>query len=66
MILVVAIAATTAFYNHLEVCMGRQIKGFRSALAWIHIVGIKVSGAATTISLIFAGELTTTFKVEKL
>src|ERR671925_2444536 len=30
MIMVVAIAATAVFYNHLEVGMGRQIKGFRS------------------------------------
>lgn len=55
MTLVVAIAATAVFYNHLEVGIGRQIKGFRSALAWIHIVGMNVGGAATTITLIFAG-----------
>ena len=60
------IAATTAFYNHLEVGMGRQIKAFRSALGRIPIVGINVAGAATTITIIFAGELATTFKVEKL
>jgi hypothetical protein len=46
--------------------MGRQIKGFRSALAWMHIVGMNVGGAATIITMIFAGELATTFKVEKL
>jgi hypothetical protein len=55
MILVVAIAATAVFYNHLEVGMGRQIKGFRSALAWIHIVGMNGGGAATTIVMLFAG-----------
>jgi hypothetical protein len=53
MILVVAIAVTAVFYNHLEVGMGRQIKGFRSALAWVHLVGMNVGEAATTI--IFAG-----------
>jgi uncharacterized membrane protein YvlD (DUF360 family) len=37
MILVVAIAVTAVFYNHLEVGMRRQIKGFRSALAWVHL-----------------------------
>ena len=55
MILVVAIAATAVFYNHLEVGMRRQIKGFRSVLAWIHVVGMNVGGAATTITIITAG-----------
>jgi hypothetical protein len=55
MILVVAIAVTAVFYSHLEVGMGRQIKGFRSVLAWIHLVGMNVGGAATTIIMIFAG-----------
>jgi hypothetical protein len=55
MILVVAIAVTAVFYNHIEAGMGRQIKGFRSALAWIHLVGMNVGGAATTITIIFAG-----------
>jgi hypothetical protein len=35
--------------------MGRQIKGFRSVLAWIHLVGMNIGGAATTIAMIFAG-----------
>jgi hypothetical protein len=55
MILVVAIAVTAVFYNHLEVGMGRQIKGFRSVLAWMHFIGMNVGGAATTIAMIFAG-----------
>jgi hypothetical protein len=55
MILVVAIAVTAVFYSHLEVGMGRQIKGFRSVLAWIHLVGMNGGGAATTIIMMFAG-----------
>jgi hypothetical protein len=55
LILVVAIAVTAVFYNHLEVGMGRQIRGFRSVLAWVHLVGMNVGGAATTIAMIFAG-----------
>ena len=55
LILVVAIAVTAVFYNHLEVGLGRQIRGFRSVLAWVHIVGMNVGGAATTIAMIFAG-----------
>jgi hypothetical protein len=55
LILVVAIAVTAVFYNHLEVGMGRQIRGFRSVLAWVHIIGMNVGGAATTVAMIFAG-----------
>jgi hypothetical protein len=55
MILVVAIAVSAVFYSHLEVGMGRRIRGFRSFLAWIHLVGMNVGGAATTIIMIFAG-----------
>jgi hypothetical protein len=55
MILVVAVAVTAVFYNNLEVSMGRQIRGFRSVLAWMHFAGMNVGGAATTIAMIFAG-----------
>jgi hypothetical protein len=55
LILVIAIAVTAVFYNHLEVGMGRQIRGVRAVLAWIHVVGMNIGGAATTIAMIFAG-----------
>jgi hypothetical protein len=55
MILVVAIGVTAVFYNHIEVGMGRRIRGFRAVLAWVHLVGMNVGGAATTIAMIFAG-----------
>ena len=55
MILMVAIAVTAVFYNHLEISMGRKILGFRSVLAWVHLAGMNVGGAATTITMIFAG-----------
>ena len=55
MILIVAIAVTAVFYNHLEISMGRKIRGFRSFLVWIHLVGMNVGGAATTLIMIFAG-----------
>jgi hypothetical protein len=55
MILVVAIAVTATFYHHLEIDMGKSIRGFKSVLAWIHLVGMNVGGAATTLSMIFAG-----------
>ena len=55
MILVVAIAVTATFYHHLEIDMKKSIRGFKSALAWIHLVGMNVGGAATTLAMIFAG-----------
>jgi hypothetical protein len=55
MILVVAIATTAIFYNHLEINMGKNIRGVRSVMAWIHLIGMNVGGAATTISMILAG-----------
>src|ERR671937_1822864 len=53
LILVVAIAVTAVFYQHLEVNMNRRISGFRSALAWLHLIGMNMGGAATTITMIF-------------
>jgi hypothetical protein len=55
LVLVVAIAVTAVFYNHLEVNLGKQIHGFRSVLAWIHLTGMNIGGAATTIAMISAG-----------
>ena len=50
MILVVAIAVTATFYHHLEIDMKKSIRGFKSALAWIHLVGMNVGGAGITYS----------------
>src|SRR5919197_4118302 len=55
MILVVAIAVTATFYHHLEIDMRKRIRGFRSILAWIHLIGMNVGGTATTLTIIFAG-----------
>jgi hypothetical protein len=55
MILVVAIAVTATFYHHLEIDMRKSIRGLKSVLAWIHLVGMNVGGAATTLTMIFAG-----------
>jgi hypothetical protein len=35
--------------------MRKSIRGFKSVLAWIHLVGMNVGGAATTLTMIFAG-----------
>ena len=55
LILVVAIAVTAVFYNHLEINMGKRIKGFKAVLAWIHLLGMNVGGTAITLTMIFAG-----------
>ena len=55
MILVVAIAVTAVFYNHLEINMGKSIRGFKSVLAWIHLIGMNIEGTVLTMTMIFAG-----------
>ena len=55
MILVVAIAVTAVFYNHLEINMTKRISRFRKVLAWIHLIGMNVGGTAITLTMIFAG-----------
>ena len=47
-------SSNSDFYRHLEIDMGKSIRGFKSVLAWIHLVGMNVGGAATTLSMIFA------------
>jgi len=55
LILVVAIAVTAVFYNHLEINTGKRIRGFKTILAWIHLIGMNVGGTAITLTMIFAG-----------
>ena len=55
MILIVSIATTAVFYNHFEVNMQRIIRGFRSVLAWVHLIGMNVGGATVTLTMIYAG-----------
>jgi hypothetical protein len=55
MILIVAIATTAVFYNHFEVNMHRGMQGFRSILAWIHLLGMNIGGAAVTLTIASAG-----------
>jgi hypothetical protein len=54
-ILAVAIATTALFYNHFEVNMHNSIRGYRSVLAWVHLIGMNIGGACVTITMIFAG-----------
>jgi hypothetical protein len=59
--LVVTIAITAIFYNHLESNLGKSVRGSKNKLAWIQLVGMNVGGAATTILLIVAGFVGTGF-----
>jgi hypothetical protein len=54
-ILAVAIATTALFYNHFEVNLHKTISGYRSLLAWVHLIGMNAGGACVTITMIFAG-----------
>jgi len=54
LILVVAIAVTAGFYNHLQINLKRRFSGITKVLAWIHLIGMNV-GAGATILMIFAG-----------
>jgi hypothetical protein len=54
-ILAVAIATTALFYNHFEVNLHRSIRGYRSLLAWVHLIGMNAGGACVTITMIVAG-----------
>jgi hypothetical protein len=55
LILVVAIAVTAGFYNHLQINLKRRFSGITKVLAWIHLIGMNVGGAGATILMIFAG-----------
>jgi hypothetical protein len=55
MILIVAIATTAVFYNHFEVNMHTGIQGFRTILAWIHLLGMNIGGATVTLTIAYAG-----------
>src|SRR5688500_2595632 len=55
LILVVAIATTAVFYNHLEINLKRKFSKVSNIFAWIHLFGMNIGGAGTTILMIFAG-----------
>lgn len=59
--LVVSIAITAIFYNHLESNLGKKVRGKKTKLAWAQLIGMNVGGAATTILLIVAGFVGTGF-----
>jgi len=59
--LVVSIAITAIFYNHLESNLGKQVRGSKNKLVWTQLIGMNVGGAMTTILLIVAGFVGTGF-----
>jgi hypothetical protein len=55
LILIVAIAVTAVFYNHLEINLKRKFSRVSNILAWIHLLGMNIGGPVATILMIFAG-----------
>jgi hypothetical protein len=55
LILIVAIAVTAVFYNHLEINLKRKFSKVSNMFAWIHLFGMNIGGPGTTILMIFAG-----------
>jgi len=55
LIIVVAIAVTALFYNHLEINLQQKFSGGSKVLAWIHLIGMNVGGAGAMLYMIFAG-----------
>lgn len=55
LILMVAVAVTAVFYNHLEINLNRKFSGAVKVLSWIHIIGMNVGGTGATMLMIFAG-----------
>jgi hypothetical protein len=55
LILIVAIAVTAVFYNHLEINLKRKFSRISNILAWIHLLGMNIGGPGATILMIFAG-----------
>ena len=53
--MIVAIAVTAVFYIHLEIHMSKKITGLKSVLAGIHLFGMNIGGAGTTIVMIYSG-----------
>ena len=55
LILIVAIAVTAVFYNHLEINLHKEFSKVSNILAWIHLLGMNIGGPGATILMIFAG-----------
>lgn len=55
LILITLITMTATFYNHLEINLRLRIRGIKSLLALINLVGVNVGGALVAITLIYAG-----------
>ncbi len=54
-ILITLISMTATFYNHLEVNLQKKIRGIKSMLAWVNLIGVNVGGTVVAITLIYAG-----------
>lgn len=52
--LVVGIAITGIFYNHLEMSMNRSISNLENNFVWIHLFSLNVAGTGAILTLIIA------------
>ena len=55
MTLVVGVAVTAILYNHVEMNLKKQFRGFRNILSWIHLLGMNVGGTASLVTLMWIG-----------
>jgi hypothetical protein len=55
LILIIAIAVTAVFYNHLEINLKKKFSRISNILAWIHFLGMNIGGPGATILMIIAG-----------
>ena len=55
LIVIVAIAVTALFYNHLEITLKKRFSKVANALAAIHLIGMNVGGAGAMMVMTFAG-----------
>ncbi len=55
MVLIALVATTATFYNHIEVNLQKRIRGMKSVLAWINLIGVNAGGSAVAMTIIYAG-----------
>lgn len=55
LIATVATATSALFYQHIEVTMGKPIKGYQNILAWLHLSLMIVGAIAASMMLIYVG-----------
>lgn len=55
LIVIIAVAVTALFYNHIEITLKKKLSRTAKVLASIHLIGMNVGGAGAMIIMTFAG-----------